>query len=89
MGLVHIHKPEGLVSRKAQSKMRSKTRFECAIRMCDSNRCDSQVQSTGATHKCDQQVQLTNAINRCDSQARSTGVTHKCDQQVRLTSAIY
>ena len=34
-----------------------------AIRKCDSNRHDSQVRSTGATHKYDQQVQLTSAIN--------------------------
>ena len=80
MGLARVRKPEGLVLHEARS--------ENAIRKCDSNRRDSQVRSTGATHKCDQQVRLTSAINRCDSQVRSTGATHKCDQQVRLTSAI-
>ena len=84
MGLARVRKPEGLVSREARSKARS----ENAIRKRDSNRCDSQVRSTGATHKCDRQVRPTSAIDRCDSQVRSTGVTHKCDQQVRLTSAI-
>ena len=48
-----------------------KTRFESAICMYNSNRCDSQVQSTGATHKCDSQVRSTSAINRCDSQVKS------------------
>ena len=50
-------------------------------------RVESAIQIS-TTHKCDQQVGLTNAINRCDSQVRSTGATHKCDQQVRITSAI-
>ena len=36
----------------------SKVRFECVIQL-------------GATHKCDQQVQLTSVINRCDSQVQS------------------
>ena len=67
MGLARIHKPEGLVSREARMKARS----ENAIRKCNSNRCDSQVRSTGATQKCDQQVRLTSAIDRCDSQVRS------------------
>ena len=84
MGLARIRKPEGLVS----CKVRSKTRSENAIRKCNSNRHDSQVRSTSAVQKCDQQVRLTSAINRCDSQVQSTGVTHKCDQQVQLTSAI-
>ena len=65
MGLVRVHKPEGLVSHEAQ-----KTRFESAI-------------DPGMTHKCDQEVRLTSAINRCDSQVRSTGVTHKCDRLIR------
>ena len=34
------------------------TRFESAIRMCDSNRHDSQVQSAGMTHKCDHKSQV-------------------------------
>ena len=39
------------------------------------NRCDSQVQSTGATHKCDQQVQLTSVIkNAIESRVRSLQV---------------
>ena len=97
MGLARVRKPEGLVSREARSIARS----ENAIRKCDSNRHDSQVRSTSAIQKCDQEVRLrstiqkcdqevrlTSAINRCESQMRSTGATHKCDQQVRLTSAI-
>ena len=64
MGLVHVRKPEGLVSIEEQLKMR----FENMIRKCNSNRHDSQVRSTGMTHKCDQQVQLTSAINRCELQ---------------------
>ena len=71
MGLVRVCKPEGKHDRKRDRKN--------AIRKCDSNRRDSQVRSTGTTHKCDQQVRLTSAINRCDSQVRSTGATHKCD----------
>ena len=63
MGLARVHKPEGLVSRFAQSK----ARFESAIQI-------------GATQKCDQQERLTSAINRCGSQVRSTGATHKCDR---------
>ena len=68
MGLARVRKPEGLVSCEARSKARS----ENAIRKCDSNRRDSQVrssrhdsqmQSTGATQKCDQQVRLTSAID--------------------------
>ena len=64
MGLARVRKPEGLVSREARS--------ENAIRKCDSNRRDSQVRSkrhdsqmrlTGATHKYDQQVRLTSAID--------------------------
>ena len=67
MGLARVHKPEGLVSHKAQSKTRLKTaiekrdlkvRFESAIQI-------------GVTHKCDQQVRLTSVINRCNSQVRS------------------
>ena len=72
MGLACVCKPEGLVSHEARSKNE--------IRKCDSNRCDSQVRSTGTTHKCDQEVRLPSAINRCDSQVRSTGATHKCDR---------
>ena len=77
---MRVRKPEGLVSRKAQS--------ENAIRKCDSNRpdsqvrssrCDSQMRSTCVTHKCNQQVRLTSAINRCNSQVRLTGATHKCE----------
>ena len=67
MGLVCVHNPEWLVLREVQTKMRSKN----TIRKCDSNWHNSQVQSTGVTHKCDQQVRLTSAINRCDSQVRS------------------
>ena len=84
MGLARVRKPEGLVSREVQSK----AQLESVIQKCDSNRHNSQVRSTGATHKCDQQVRLTSVINRCDSQVRSTGATHKCDRQVRLTSVI-
>ena len=80
MGLAHVCKPKGLVSREAQS--------ENAIRKCDSNRRDSQVRSTGATHKYDQQVRLTSVINRCDSQVRSTGVTHKCDRLNRESESL-
>ena len=76
MGLARIRKPEGLVSCEA----RLEAQLENAIRKCDSNRrdsqvrsnrCDSQIQSTGATHKCDQQVRLTSAIDRCDSKVQS------------------
>ena len=58
MGLARVRKPEGLVLREAQSKARS----ENTIQKCDSNRRDSHVRSTGATHKCDQQGRLTSAI---------------------------
>ena len=84
MGLMHVRKPEGLVLHEAQSKMQSTN----AIRKCNSNRHDSQVQSTGATHKCDQQVQLTSAINWCNSQVRSTGTTHKCDRLNRESESL-
>ena len=84
MGLAHVHKPEGLVSREVRSKARS----ENTIRKCDSNRRDSQMQSTGATHKCDQQMRLTSAIDRCVSQVRLTGATHKCDQLNRESKSL-
>ena len=84
MGLARVRKPEGLVSREAQLKAQS----ENAIRKCDSNRRDSQMRSTGATHKCDQQMRLTSAINRCDSQVRSTGATHKCDRLHRESKSL-
>ena len=80
MGLAHVRKPEGLVSREARS--------ENAIRKCDSNRHDSQVRSTSAIQKCDQQMRLTSAINRCDSQVRSTGATHKCDRLNRESKSL-
>ena len=67
MGLARVRKPKGLVSHEARSKARSKKmRFESAIEI-------------DVTHKCDQQARLISAINRCDSQVRSTGATHKCD----------
>ena len=50
-------------------------RFESAIQI-------------GATHKCDRQVQLTSATNRCDSQVRSTGATQKCDQLNRESKSL-
>ena len=84
MGLARIRKPEGLVLREVRSKARS----ENTIRKCDSNRHDSQMRSTGATHKCDQQMRLTSAINRCDSQVRSTGATHKCDRLNRESKSL-
>ena len=59
MGLAHVRKPEGLVLHKA----RSKTQYKNVIRKSDSNMRDSQVRSTGATHKCDQQVRLTSVID--------------------------
>ena len=67
MGLACIRKPEGLVLHEG---------FQSVIQ----KRRDSQVRSTGTTHKCDQQVRLTSVINRCDLQVRSTGATHKCDR---------
>ena len=76
MGLARIRKPpKGKFRVKRDRKRDRKTRFESAIQI-------------GTTHKCDQQVRLTSAINRCNSQVRSTGATHKCNQQVRLTSVI-
>ena len=72
MGLARVRKPEGL---KRDRKRDWKTRFESAIQI-------------GATHKCDQRARFKSAIKRCDSQVRATGATHKCDRQVRLTSAI-
>ena len=84
MGLACIRKPEGLVLREARSKARS----ENAIRKCNSNRHDSQIRSTDATHKCDQQMRLTSAIDRCDSQVRSTGATHKCDRLNREAKSL-
>ena len=75
MGLVRARKPEGLVSREAQPK----TRSENVIRKCDSNRRDSQMRSTGATHKCDQQMRLTSAIK----QMRLTSAIDRCDSQVQ------
>ena len=84
MGLARVCKPEGLVSCEARSKARS----ENAIRKSDSNRRDSQMRSTGATHKCDRQVRLTSAIDRCDSQVRSTGATHKCDRLNRESKSL-
>ena len=80
MGLARVRKPDGLVSREARS--------ENVIRKCDSDRRDSQVRSTSAIQKCNQQMRLTSAIDRCDSQVRSTGATHKSDRQVRLTSPL-
>ena len=75
MGLAKVRKPEGLVSCEEQSKVRSDVRFESTIQI-------------GVTHKCDQQVQLTSAINRCDSQVRSTGTTHKCDRLNRESESL-
>ena len=84
MGLARIRKPEGLVSREARSKARSVN----SIRKCESNRRDSQVRSTSAIQKCDQQVRLTSAIDRGDSQVRSTGATHKCDRLNRESKSL-
>ena len=42
----------------------------------------------GLTHKCDQQVRLTSVINRCDSQVRSTGATQKCDRLNRESESL-
>ena len=84
MGLAHVRKPEGLVSREARSKARS----ENAIRKCDSNRRDSQVRSTSAIHKCDQEVRLRRVIQKCDQEVRLRRAIQKCDQEVRLRSAI-
>ena len=55
MGLAGLRKPEGLLLHEARSKGRS----ENAIQKCD---------SIGVTHKCDEQAQLTSAINMCDLQ---------------------
>ena len=66
MGLARVRKPEGLVFAKHDRKCDRKTQFERVIQI-------------GATHKCNQQVRLTIAINRYDSQVQSTGTTHKCD----------
>ena len=101
MGLARVRKPEGLVSRGARSKARSENAIrKCDSNRRDSqvrstsaiqnaiNRCDAQVRSTGATHKCDQQVRLTSAINRCDSHVRSTGATHKCDRLNRESKSL-
>ena len=74
MGLARVRKPEGLVSREIESAI-GKTRFESAIQI-------------GATHKCDQQARFKSAINRCDSQVRSTGATHKCDQLNRESKSL-
>ena len=84
MGLACICNTEGLVSCETRLEARS----ENAIRKCDSNRCDSQVLSTSAIQKCDQEVRLTSVIDKYDSKVRSTVATHKRDQQLRLTSAI-
>ena len=80
MGLACVRKPEVLVLREARS--------ENAIRKCDSNRHDSQMRSTDATHKCDQQMRLTSVIDRCDSQVRSTGATHKYDRLNRESKSL-
>ena len=61
MGLACIRKPKGLVLREVRSKMRSKN----AIQKCNSNRRDSQVQSTGATHKCDQLNHESESLQVC------------------------
>ena len=76
MGLARVRKPEGLVSREARSKARSenairkrdrKTRFESAIQIGATLKCNQQarfkMRSTDATHKCDRQVRLTSAID--------------------------
>ena len=71
MGLARIRKPEG----KRDRKRNRKTRFESAIQI-------------GATHKCEQQVQRTSAISRCDSQVQSAGATHKCDRLNRESESL-
>ena len=71
---------------QAQRVSYAKRAIENAIGKCDSNRCDSQVRLTGATHKCDQQVRLTSAINRCDSQAQSLNRESKSLQVCKFAS---
>ena len=89
MGLAHVRKPEGLVSREAQSKARS----ENAIRKCDSSRRDSQVRSTSAIqnaiNRCDSEARFKSAIKRCDSEARFKSAIKRCDSQVRSTGATH
>ena len=68
MGLVRVRKP-------GDRKRDRKTRFESAIQIGATHKCDQQarfkMRSTDATHKCDQQIRLTSAIDRCDSPLRS------------------
>ena len=64
MGLARVCKPEGLVSCEAQSK----NAIENVIQKSDSNRRDSEVQSTVATQKCDQLNRESKSLQVCKAQ---------------------
>lgn len=52
------------------------------------HRCNSQMQLTDATHRCNSKMQLIDAAHRCSSQMQFTNATLQCDSQLHQSVSV-